>query len=100
MPERALQEPDLLLYWAPGAAGPRQPGPQDQLIGELAGSSRRRLPLEPATARSMARRSGVLLLFSQAKAQTIAAVPLPEALRRRLGGAVAPDSVPPSPPEP
>ena len=100
MPERALQQPDLLLYWAPGAAGPRLPGPQDQLIGELAGASRRRLPLEAATARSMARRPGVLLLFSQGKGRTIAAVPLPQALRRRLGGTAGPDAVPPSPLQP
>lgn len=83
-PVRDLQHPSLLVYWSLGERKPAQLGGEARLLGQLAGASSRRFPLEPGTARAMATQKGFVVLYSLGEGRLISATPLPETVRRRI----------------
>lgn len=72
-PTRAILEPDLLVYWTP--PGSDAPGAGSVLLGSLAGSAARRLPLPERAAGG-----GSIVVYSLAHGEVVARLALADAL--------------------
>ena len=73
-PQRAIQQPDVLVYWQAGDQPSTEALADDALfLGSLVGESRREFELTSA----IRGKAGNLLIYSQGKDKVLAALPLP-----------------------